>query len=228
MDNFTFNHDKFNTWKKCQKRYFFKYIKDLNWPEKTEDYKLGTSIHRLMDYHLRGLKVDNLLNNADEDIKAVWNNIKSHEILNNKVIATEWGFNCRIGKSDYWINGRIDAVFYDQSIKKYIIADWKTGIIPKKPEDSFQHVIYLYAFFMCHKDLRLNISPDELMFQYIKVSGAIETVSIEFSQEKLNQYERMLLEKTGEIVIASDYARCDNCEKSMSNCQYKYLCSRTI
>lgn len=226
MDNMTYNHDKFNTWKNCQKRYYFKYLKELNWPEFSADYKLGTSIHSLMDYYLRGLNVDNLLINAEEDIKTVWNNIKQHEILNNIVLATEWGFNCRIGKSDFWINGRIDAIFYDCKINKYIIADWKTGIIPKNPEDSFQHIIYLYAFYKCHKDLKLNISPEDLIFQYIKVSGDIETVSIEFSQELLIEFEAKLLDKISEINSASEFSPNNCCEKFMSNCQYRCLCSR--
>ncbi|MDD3012507.1 MAG: PD-(D/E)XK nuclease family protein [Candidatus Gastranaerophilales bacterium] len=226
MDKHTFNHDKFNTWKNCPRRYFYKYIRELNWPELSDDYKLGVSIHRLMDYYLRGFDVDNLVNNADQDVQEVWNNIKDYELLKNKVIATEWGFNCRIGKTNYWLNGRIDAIFHDKESGKYIIADWKTGIIPKNPEETFQHIIYLYAFYKCHKDLKLDIKPENLMFQYIKVSNQIDTFSIDFLQNKITQYEDILANKINEIESATNFIKSENCEKILRDCQYKYLCMK--
>lgn len=226
MDKFTFNHDKFNTWKNCPRRFYYKYVQELNWPEMSDDYKLGVSIHRLMDYYLRGLNIDNLVKNADKDVQEVWNNIKNYELLKNEVVATEWAFNCRSGKTDYWLNGRIDAVFYDKELNKCIIADWKTGIIPKKPEENFQHIIYLYALYNCHRDLKINIEPEDLMFQYIKVSDQVDTVTIEFSRDKIIQYEDILVNKIGEIESATVFARRENCEKLLRNCQYRYLCNK--
>jgi len=226
MDKYTFNHDKFNTWKKCPRRYYYKYIKELNWPELSDDYKLGVAIHSLMNYRLRGLNIDNLLENADIEVQEVWNNIKDYELLNDDVVATEWGFSCRIGKSDYWLNGRIDAVFYNKESGKYIIADWKTGIIPKNPEENFQHVIYMYAFYKCSKDLKLDLKPEDIIFRYIKISDNIDTVSINFSQDKIIQYEDMLLNKINEINSSINFIQLENCEKILKNCQYKYLCSK--
>jgi len=226
MDKYTFNHDRFNTWKKCPRRYYYKYVRELNWPELSDDYKLGVSIHRLMDYYLRGLNIDNLVKNADQDVQEVWNNIKDYDLLKTEVIATEWGFNCRIGKTNYWLNGRIDAIFYDKESGKYIIADWKPGFIPKNPEENFQHIIYLYAFYKCHKDLKLDIKPENLMFQYIKISNQIDTISIEFSQDKIDQYENILINKLNEIESAKDFIKSENCEKILRNCQYRYLCMK--
>ena len=89
MKNNLLNHDRFNTWQICRKKYYFKYIKELKYPEFHQDYELGKSIHALIDYHLRGFKTEHLLQNADNKIIDLWNSIKNHPILNKKVIKTD-------------------------------------------------------------------------------------------------------------------------------------------
>ena len=150
-NNSTFVSDQFECWQKCQKLYYYKYVKELNWPDTEQDYRLGISVHALINYYLKGFNVDNLLIHADNDVIDCWNNIKSNSLFDNKVLLTEWSFNSRIKNSNYWLNGRIDAVFYNEKEKKYIIADWKTGELPKHPEKKFQHKIYLYSFFNAQK-----------------------------------------------------------------------------
>ncbi|OGI00033.1 MAG: hypothetical protein A2104_03730 [Candidatus Melainabacteria bacterium GWF2_32_7] len=222
MDKNTFNHDKFNTWEKCKKRYYFKYIKELKWPELGDNYKLGQSIHALIDYYLRGLKVDHLLKTADSEIKTHWESIQNHSIIKNDVIVTEWAFNSRIGDSKYWLNGRIDAVFYNKEQAKYIIADWKTGQnIPKNPESDFQSMLYLYAFYRGHKDLKLKLKQEDIVFQYIKTPNMDNPSSISFSTKK--DYEEIFLEKINEIESTKVFYKTDPCPLK-THCQYKKLC----
>lgn len=221
MNKNSFNHDKFNTWENCRKKYYFKYLKELKWPDFSNDYKLGTSVHALINYYLKGHKIDHLLENAEDDIKQVWNVIKNHPILKNKVIATEWGFNTRVGSTNYWLNGRIDAILFDSETNKYIIADWKTGIVPKNFDKNFQHKLYLYSFFKGQKDLGLNIRQKDLIFQYVKISDRVDIFSIPYSQEKEKEYEEILAENISNMENCTDYFKTGSCPKE---CQYKYLC----
>jgi hypothetical protein len=223
MDKNTFNHDKFNTWEKCKRRYYLKYIKELKWPESEDNYRLGKSIHALIDYHLRGLKIDHLLKNADEDVKEHWEFMQNLPIMSNDLIITEWAFNSRIGNTKYWINGRIDAVFYDKAQNKYIIADWKTGqSIPKDPENSFQSILYLYGFFKGHKDLKLNLSHKDVAFQYIKTLDVNIPAPVLYSPEKEKEYEQIFLSKINQMENEQHFEKKEPCP--LKNCQYAAIC----
>ena len=225
MEKNTFNHDKFNTWEKCRKRYYFKYIKELRWPELEDNYRLGQSVHALADYYLRGLKVDHLLKNADKDIKTHWEALKNHPILENQVLVTEWAFNSRIGNSHYWLNGRIDAIFYDKKENQYIIADWKTGQnIPHDPDKSLQSMIYLYSFFNARKDLKLDITHKDIIFQYIKTPDLDDHAPIVYSQEKEREYEDVFLKTIKEIETEKAFISAKPCPLK-KHCPYIKLCT---
>ncbi len=225
MKNDVFNHDRFNTWQTCPKKYYFKYIKEIKYPEFHQDYQLGNSVHALIDYYLRGLNIQHLLQNADEEILKNWESIKNHPILNKKLIKTEWSFNTKLGNTPHWLIGRIDAIFFDEEKNKFIIADWKTGIIPKNVHNNFQHKIYLYAFYQGRKDWGLNIMPENLCFQYFKISpDAVEITEIDFSEEKLLEYEENLEGIIKNIENSTDYPITNICR--IKFCQYNEMCSK--
>lgn len=223
MNNNLLNHDRFNTWQTCRKKYYFKYIKELKYPEFQQNYDLGKSIHALIDYHLRGLSIEHLLKNSDNKIFDRWNAIKNHPILRKKVIKTEWGFNTRLKDTPYWLIGRIDAIFFDEENHKYIIADWKTGIIPKNIDTNFQHQIYLYALYQSRKDLGLDFKPENIVFQYYKiVPDSVEITEISFSEEKLIEYEKNFVNIIKNIENSDEFSMQENC--SVKICPYKGLC----
>ncbi|HSA07720.1 MAG TPA: PD-(D/E)XK nuclease family protein [Candidatus Gastranaerophilales bacterium] len=223
MNENIYTHDHFNTWQTCKKRYYFKYIKKLNLPDFTGDYELGKNMHALLDYYLRGHKINHLLQNASEEVKNSWNSIKDHPLLALKNIKTEWGFISRIGDTENWLIGRIDAIFYNSETRKYIIADWKTGkYIPKNVDSNFQHKIYLYAFYNCQKDMNLEFSQDELEFQYIKILDEISVNTIKFCSEKEAEYERIFLKLIKNI---SEFEYEPNNEKCpLKECVYRNSC----
>jgi hypothetical protein len=224
MNKNLFNHDKFNTWQTCRKKFYYKYIKELELPEFHKDYELGTSLHALIDYKLRDLNTEILIQNADKEISDRWNIIKNHPIINKKVIKTEWSFNTLIPNTDCWMIGRIDAIFYDEETKKFIIADWKTGkFVPKKIDSNFQHKIYLYALYQSKKDLGIDFQPEDLNFQYFNITTeGIEITKIDFSQEKLAEYESNFVRIIKNIKTESEFQKDEIC--SASNCSYKHLC----
>lgn len=223
MQENNFNHDHFNTWQSCPERYYFKYIKKLDWPDFTGDYELGQKVHALIDYQLRGFNVDKLLNHASDEIKNCRNLIKDYPLLKKELVKTEWGFNSRIKNTNNWLIGRIDAIFYDCERNKFIIADWKTGkYIPKNVETNFQHKIYLYAFYNCRQDLNLDFKPEQLEFQYVKITEGVTVTIIEFSEEKLIEYENQFLNNISKIQEKICFSQPENCPAK--ECIYKNLC----
>ena len=206
-----------------RKRYYYKYIKKLNWPELQTDFRLGTSVHKLAFYYLKGFSIEHLLQSADEKVLIHWNALKNHLVMSYKPVATEWGFTSRIKNSEYWLDGRIDAIFYDETQNKYIIADWKTGKnVPKNPESSFQTIIYLYSFFKARKDLKLDLSPEDLIFQYVKTPECNNINPICYSMDKKREYESLLLETIDSIKNAQEYPAAKNC--ALKDCQYGSIC----
>lgn len=226
MKNNLLNHDCFNTWQTCRKKYHYKYIKELKYPEFHQDYELGKSVHALIDYHLRGFEIGHLLQNAGEEITLRWNAIKKHPILDKKMIKTEWGFNTPIKDTLYWLIGRIDAVFFDEEKDKYIIADWKTGkFVPAKIQTNFQHKIYLYAFYQSQKDLGLDFKPEDIVFQYFKIlPDSVEITEISFSQEKLLKYEENFSDIIKNMENTVDFSDIEDC--TVKFCEYKGLCKK--
>ena len=224
MKNTLLNHDCFNTWETCRKRFYYKYIKELKFPEFNRDYELGTSVHALIDYHLRGLKTDHLLETADEDISGRWQAIKIHPVMDKKVIKTEWSFNTPVKDTGYRLIGRIDAIFFDEETGKYIIADWKTGkFIPKKILTNFQHKIYLYSLYQSRKDLGLDFNPENLSFQYFKIlPDSVEITEINFSEETMLEYEENFVNIIKKIESTADFPVPTNCP--LKTCQFKALC----
>lgn len=219
-----FISDQFNTWNNCKRKYYFKYVKMLNFPESESNFNLGKSVHAIINYYLKGFEVENLIENVDENIKDCWNVIKEHPILKNKSIVTEWTFNARVGDSKHWLNGRIDAVFSDGN-GKYIIADWKTGQnIPKNPDTSFQCMMYLYSFFNAQNDLKINFSAEDLCFQYIKISkDDVKVYSIDYSKEKAKLFEKIFLKTISDIESEKEFKSNINCNDK--HCPYQRLCN---
>jgi len=224
MDN-RFNHDCFNTWKTCQKKFYLKYVKNYRLPEFFNDFELGKSVHALIDYKLRGLKIEHLLKDAPQNVLNCWNSIKNHPVFEKKLVTSEWAFNVAFENLDAVLLGRIDAVFYDEENSKYIIADWKTGKHgTKKINDSFQHEIYLYAFYLSQKDLGLNFLPEDLYFQYFKIfpDYVDDTEKIFFSQEKFVEYEKKFINIINMMQTFENPASPEVCPSKF--CEYKKIC----
>jgi len=226
LDN-VFVSDRFETWRTCHYKYYLKYIKQLRLPEPKANYELGKTIHALVCYYLRGFEITPLEESLDVEKLNHWNSLKNHPIITNKLIATEWRFEARVNGTDSWLNGRIDAVFYDTEADKYIIADWKTGQnLPKEPEDSFQTRIYLYSFFKAQKDLKLDFPHEKLVFQYIKTAAEAEAAEpIYYSHEKEIEYENQFRTLIEEIHCSENFPpREDAGSKSCKYCPYQKFC----
>lgn len=230
MKDKIFTADQFNTWKRCPAQYYLKYIRALKYPDVLSDYEVGKSLHALLNYHLRGYDVDFFLKNASIDILSRWNLIKNHNILNNAIYKSEWPFLTRVGNSPYWVKGRIDAVFFDPENNKYIIADWKTGEnIPKKPLDSFQHIIYLYSFYKLAKSLNVQITQDDVSFCYVKITDEVLLSEFKYSSADEIMFEKMLNSSIkGMISFTKDDFEEGKYNCSLRKCLYKNICASNL
>lgn len=215
-----FTSDCFETYQKCPKAYFYKYIKGIRFALKKDTYKLGRNIHSLAYYKLRGHSLEKIGHALDENTLKHWQNIAENQLLGQKVICAEWGFDILL-KDDIWLNGRIDAVFEHDG--NYIIADWKTGEnLPYVPEDKFQAMIYMYAFLKAQKDLGLNFEPSSLKFIFVGSSDKNFEKEITCSNEMINDIEEKLLGMTEKMTEDTEFATN---KKSCKFCDFQKICN---
>lgn len=221
MHKYTYTNSQLNTWCECKRKYYFKYVKKINIPEKKTNFELGRNVHALINYYLKGHDIAIIEKNLDEETTNHWYAVKNYPLLKNKTIKSEWEFNSRVGDTKYWLNGRVDAIFLDGN-SKIIIADWKTGQnIPKNPETSLQASVYLYSVFRAQKDLKLSINYEDLSFFYIKTPECKE-VCINYSAEKEKMYEKTFLNIINEVetfdfdkkIQVTQNKKCQNCPYS--------------
>lgn len=215
----TFISDHFETYKKCPKAYYYKYIKGIKFALQKDTYKLGRGIHSLVDYHLRGLPLAKIEANLDELTKEHWQNVLKSPLLSKKVVCTEWGFDILLGEN-IWLNGRIDAIFEDNG--QYIIADWKTGQnLPYNPEEKYQAMIYMYAFYNAQKDLGIAFEPKQLKFIFVSTKKEHLTKEIACSEEMILEIEQNLLGMVDEIESEVDF---EPNKKSCAFCDFTQIC----
>lgn len=216
----TFTSDHFETYKRCQKAYYYKYLKGIKFALQKDTYKLGRSIHSLIYYHLRGLCLSKIEADLDEITQEHWQNIYQNALLSKKLVCAEWGFDILLGEN-IWLNGRIDAVFEDNG--QYIIADWKTGeSLPYNPEEKYQAMIYMYAFYKAQKDLDIEFEANQLRFVFVSTKKENLEKEIICSEEMIVEIERKLAGMVEEIEAKCDF---EPNKKSCIFCDFAQICT---
>ncbi len=223
MNENIFSQHQLSTWNDCARRYYFQYVKNINWAEPSEHNIIGNNLHNLMYYHLNGQKTDHLLKDAGPKITELWQVCQNLEILKNKALATEYKFLTRLANSNYWLQGRVDAIFYDKARNKYIIADWKTGKnLPKNFDNNFQCLFYLYSIHKSQRSLHLNFFEKDLEFQFIKVAEEPEIKTVGYSKKQAVKYEQTMLNVINSIVNTEDFVR--NPGQKCKSCKFEIIC----
>ncbi len=111
-----------------------------------------------------------------------------------------------------------------QSRKQYIIADWKTGeSLPYNPEEKYQAMIYMYAFYKAQKDLGLKFEPHQLKFVFVSTKKENLTKEIICSNDMILEIEHNLLGMVEEIEAKIDF---EPNKKSCTFCDFAQICSR--
>ena len=216
-----FTSDHFDTYQRCPKAYQYKYIKGIRFALKKDTYKLGRNIHSLVYYKLMGQPLDKIEHALDLETQKHWENISDNWLLSKKVVCAEWGFDVILG-GEYFLNGRIDAVFQDDD-GSYIIADWKTGeSLPYSPEEKFQAMIYMYAFFKAQKDLGLDFTPARLRFVFVGSAQKGLEKEVTCSDEMISEIEEKLSNMVAEILSDTGF---EANKKSCAFCEFQQICT---
>ena len=101
------------TWDKCQKRFELDIIQQLHWPSNPQNFKLGQTIHTMLDYQAKNLPIEHLLPSLSADEKQAWDILTKSDWLTAPIIASEWPFSLCV--EGHWLYGRIDRIISKQN-----------------------------------------------------------------------------------------------------------------
>lgn len=221
--------DHFKTWSRCRRKYYYQYVKRLQWPTDQSHFRLGKSVHKLLEFQSRGLDCTALLSNADPDIQASWAALIAHPVAHLPIVASEWGFHVPIdGVRRAWLTGRVDRIARDGDT--FLILDWKTGTgVPKLPEVDWQTVLYLFAVVESAAQLPLApeaveaLRPEVLRFVYVEVKdGQVREVPVSYDTAQHHLNRERIVETLTEMQQANEYALPAKCPDPF--CPYRAIC----
>lgn len=217
-----YTHNQLKTFQQCKRRYYYEYVKRLNWPREASNYELGLSVHKLLDYEAKGLDTTIFLNSMKEDIRELWGHLQGSNIVKYPVVASEWAFNIKLKETDYWLEGRLDRIIKLPKEEKYIIVDFKTGQkIPNHTRGDWQATVYLYA-----TSEAMSIEPENLEFWYYRVDKEPEVRKISYNSEMHATYYKKIKDQIREIENATDWNADEKCQNKF--CQYGDLCKKDL
>ncbi len=229
--------DALKSWAKCKKRFYYKYVKLLQWPEDQSNFRLGKDVHKLLDYHANGLDCSLLLSQARPDVRISFEKLMRDPISQLPVLANEWAFHVPIALSNgqtEWLTGRIDRIARDED--RVLVIDWKTGTgVPRLPESDWQTQLYRYAVVEVAQspsasDLGLNINgplqPEQLVFVYVEVKADTHTpVRLEkvfYDAEKHEATRDQICNVLTQMMAEEEYPLPETCPDRF--CQYRTIC----
>lgn len=209
IDNFSPNMLK--TYENCPKKYYFRYVQNINVPLSVLPFEKGKKIHALANYYLQKVNISRIETALTQEEKQVWNLLLNNPFYRKDCLKSEFPIMSKIG--DFWIGGRIDAIVHDY--EQYYILDYKTGSTPKNPEFDFQTMIYLLCV---DKFLK---TYDSLSFVYINLKDKNNYV-INFNEKIKSQYKQKILQTCSTIAEDSFYQpSLKNCQ----HCEYSKICN---
>lgn len=211
----SFSPNMLKTFTTCRRKYYLRYVIGLSVPQKSSIFEKGKKIHALANYFLRGDDISKLVTELTDEEKKVWNLLSQNEYFKKSYVNSEYNLSCKI--ADYWIGGRLDAVVKDEN--NIYILDYKTGSVPKEPENDYQTMIYLLCLDSFSKMSELNMPVN---FVYIDLKNNKNHI-ISFDDEKRNKYITEITKICKEI---EDYKPDENITRTQSCnfCEFKKFC----
>ena len=206
--NKIFSPNMLKTFNECPYKYYLRYVKEISVPQKETPFEKGKKIHALANYYLRNNNIEKLESTLNSEEQKIWQTLKNNEYFNKTYVNSEYNLTCKI--ADFWIGGRIDAIVKDSN--SYYIIDYKTGAIPKNPENDFQTIIYLLTVKKFFKDIK------NLKFVYIDLKNNQNHV-IEPKPEQYSKYENDIIQICKQINSTIYYEK--NCNKY---CEFQSIC----
>lgn len=215
-DFITYSPAMLKIFEQCQKKFEYKYIKEINIPVDNFKMQQGKNIHALANYYLKGFNTDKLEQVLHSEEKLLWNNLKNNKYFNFDTVASEYNVTAKFYNSH--ISGRLDALVKNDN--DYYVLDYKTGQIPKNAETDFQTIIYLLIMDKILKNY------NSLNFVYIDLKNNSEKF-VRFDNDIKNEYVKILKSKLNEIEKCLQYniykANNKNCV-----CEYQKMCDNDV
>ena len=207
-----FSPNMLKTFLDCPQKYIFKYTEKISVPQKSSWFEKGKKVHALAHYYLRGDDISKLEPALNQEEQQIWQCLKSNPYFQKKYVNSEYNLLCKVG--NYWIGGRLDALM--ASDKDLFILDYKTGAIPKKPEQDFQTMIYLLCVSKLYPDV------ENLKFVYIDLKNN-ENHVVEFNDELKVLYEKAIITACDKITDLIPPEEIEH-NKRCAFCEYRKIC----
>ena len=203
----TFSPNMLKTYELCPKKFYLKYVKNIQMPVNDEIFEFGKNIHALASYYLRSENLEKFESSLSEKEMIVWEYLKKTKYFGYKVVNTEYNLSVKIG--DYFFGGRLDALVKDN--ETYYILDYKTGSAPKNPKYDYQTIIYFLA-------VKEFFHTNNIIFVYIDLKNKDE-VKIVFTPDLEKEYRNKLENISYDINNSEEPQKKTNC-----NCEYSLIC----
>jgi len=205
----SFSPNMLKTYNTCPKKYYYKFVEQLNIPVSFLKFEKGKKIHALANYYLQGVNISRIEKALTEEERVIWNSLLDNPFFGKKCCKSEYSLSCKTG--EYWVGGRLDAVVYDN--EGFYILDYKTGSVPQIPEYDFQTMIYL---------LCLNTQIEKgipISFVYIDLKNTKNYV-IKFNDALKAEYTKRLtkackIADSDTVFNCTPSAACKMCEYSV-------------
>lgn len=202
-----FSPNMLKTFELCPKKFFFRYIKNINMPVNDDIYEFGKNIHALASYYLRKEYIEKMEKSLSEKENEVWQYLKNSKYFGFKVVNTEYNLSFRLG--DYFFGGRLDALV--KNGENYYILDYKTGTAPKNAKYDFQTMVYILA-------VKEFFQTDKITFVYLDLKHK-EEISVNYTKELDKEYRLKLNSIISKIEATDIYPKKQNC-----TCEYSLIC----
>ncbi len=195
------------TFELCPRKFWFKYIKNINMPTDDEVFETGKNIHALASYYLKKENIDKMENSLSKNESEMWVYLKSSRYFEYEVIGCEYNLFFKQGK--IFLGGRLDALV--KNGEEYYILDYKSGSVPKDPKYDYQTMIYILA-------VKEFFRTENINFIYIDLRNKKE-FSIKYTKELGNEYNKKLSETIRKVELLEQTAKKQECK-----CEYTPIC----
>lgn|SRR5574344_118801 len=208
-----FSPNMLKTFDDCPYKFFLKYIEKISMPQSAKPFEKGKNVHTIANYFLKGENIEKFENILTKDELISWKSLKNNKYFNLQNLKTEYELSLKIN-AETVIGGRIDAIFKDA--ENIYILDYKTGAIPKNPENDFQTIVYLLC--VCEK-----FQTHNLKFIYIDLKNN-QNIEIDFDENIKQKYLEKIkatCEKIEICIKTEDFKQAPN----KAFCEFKKYCN---